>query len=229
MAYDFITGEILLINKPIAWTSFDIVNKIRYLISGFTGIRKMKVGHAGTLDPLATGLLIVCTGKFTKKIDEFQNLEKEYTGIFHLGATTPSFDRETEIDAKFETAHITEEFILKTATEFTGDMEQVPPAFSAVNVNGERAYNLARKKEEVKLKPRKVTIKEFEITRIELPEVHFRVLCSKGTYIRSLARDFGTALNSGAYLSQLTRTKIGSFTLEQAKTIEEFENQLSPK
>jgi tRNA pseudouridine55 synthase len=222
--YNFVEGEILLINKPIEWTSFDVVKKIRNTISRKMGIKKIKVGHAGTLDPLATGLLIVCTGKMTKRINELQNLDKEYTGTFYLGATTPSFDLETEIDEKYETKHINKNLMNKAASELTGPIEQVPPLFSAVNVNGVRAYQLARNKEEVELKPRRVLIHIFELLRIELPEVEFRVVCSKGTYIRSLARDFGQKLKSGAHLLSLQRTKIGNFSVINAMTIAEFEN-----
>ncbi len=221
--FDFQKGEILFIDKPLQWTSFDVVNKIRYLISGYTGIRKIKVGHAGTLDPLATGLLIICTGKFTKRIQEFQGLDKEYTGVFFIGATTPSYDRETKTDKEFDISHVNEELLLKTAKKFVGTFNQVPPLYSAVNIKGKRAYKFARNNEDVKLPPKKITIQEFELTEIRLPEVHFRVVCSKGTYIRSLARDFGKALGSGSYLTSLTRIKIGDYDLSKAITIEDFE------
>ena len=221
--FDFQKGEILFIDKPLQWTSFDVVNKIRYLISGYTGIRKIKVGHAGTLDPLATGLLIICTGKFTKRIQEFQGLDKEYTGVFFIGATTPSYDRETKTDKEFDISHVNEELLLKTAKKFVGTFNQVPPLYSAVNIEGKRAYKFARNNEDVKLPPKKITIQEFELTEIRLPEVHFRVVCSKGTYIRSLARDFGKALGSGSYLTSLTRIKIGDYDLSKAITIEDFE------
>jgi len=224
--YNFFEGEILLINKPLEWTSFDVVKKIRNTISRKMGIKKIKVGHAGTLDPLATGLLIICTGKMTKRINEFQNQYKEYTGTFFIGATTPSFDQETEINEKFETKHIDKYLLIKAAKELTGHIHQVPPVFSAVNVNGVRAYQLARKKEEVELKSRQVLIHDFELTSIKLPEVDFRISCSKGTYIRSLARDFGRNLKSGAYLLSLHRTKIGHFSVSDAMTIEKFENIL---
>ncbi len=227
--HNFQTGEVLLINKPSGWTSFDVVNKIRFLLRGYTGIRKIKVGHAGTLDPLATGLLILCTGKFTKKIEEFQGLEKEYTGTFFLGATTPSFDRETEVDQKFETNHINQEMLQNTTKQFVGTIDQVPPLFSAIKVKGKRAYQMARDKEDVELPSRKVIIHSFEITNIEIPEIAFRISCSKGTYIRSIARDFGKSLNSGAYLSSLFRTKIGSFSIEDALTIEQFEKIIRPQ
>ena len=223
--FDFPTGEVLLIDKPLEWTSFDAVNKIRWLIRQKYKI-KLKVGHAGTLDPLATGLLIICTGKFTKRIDEFQAQEKEYTGTFVIGATTPSFDLEHEIDQRYPVAHITDEMIRETAVKFTGDIEQIPPMFSAIKVDGKRAYKSARKGEETIMPARQVNVREFEITRIERKEeaieIDFRVSCSKGTYIRSLARDFGTELNSGAYLSALRRTRIGNFKVEDAMTIEGF-------
>lgn len=225
--YDFLNGEILLFNKPYSWTSFDVVRKVRYAIKRETGIKKIKVGHAGTLDPLATGLLIICTGKFTKRIQEFQDLEKEYTGIFYLGATTPSFDRETKVNREYDISHINKELLFTIANKFIGTNDQVPPLFSAVNVEGERAYNIARKSEDVKLQPRKISIMEFELTEIQLPEVHFRVVCSKGTYIRSLVRDFGEALNSGAYLTSLCRTKIGSYLLQDAISTNDFENIIS--
>lgn len=220
--YDFVNGEIILIDKPAEWTSFDVVNKIRRAISRKTGIRKIKVGHAGTLDPLATGLLILCTGKFTKRINELQAMDKEYTGTFCLGATTPSYDKETAVDQEFPVGHITKESIDRAVNDLTGEIDQVPPVFSAIKVQGTRAYHMARKNNEVKLSPRPVTIYEFEITRISLPEIGFRVRCSKGTYIRALARDFGTALASGAYLSSLRRTKIGGYSVDEAMTIEDF-------
>ena len=223
MKFDFQTGEVLLFNKPIGWTSFDVVNKVRYLIRSHLGIKKIKVGHAGTLDPLATGLLILCTGKFTKRIQEFQDQDKEYTGTFFLGATTPSFDKETEIDKNFDISHITKDIILDVAKQFTGEIEQIPPVFSAIKVKGKRAYDYARDNEKVKLKSRTVTINEFEVSGIELPEVHFRISCSKGTYIRSIARDFGQALNAGSYLTSLCRTRSGTFDLSEAMTIEEFQ------
>jgi tRNA pseudouridine55 synthase len=210
--FDFEAGELLLINKPYKWTSFDVVGKIRNSLKPL----KLKVGHAGTLDPLATGLLIICTGKLTKQIDTFQAQEKEYTGTMVLGATTPSFDMETVVDQKFPINHITEEQIHAATVAFTGDIQQYPPAHSAVKVNGERLYVKARRGEETELRLRFVTVPVFEITRIALPEVDFRIVCSKGTYIRSLISDFGTALNSGAYLSKLTRTRSGDFLLDNA-------------
>jgi tRNA pseudouridine55 synthase len=233
--YDFAAGELLLVNKPYRWTSFDVVGKIR---NAFKPL-KLKVGHAGTLDPLATGLLIICTGKMTKQIDTFQAEEKEYTGTMILGATTPSYDMETEPDTRFDISHITEEQIKDACQQFMGDIQQYPPAHSAVKVDGERLYEKARRGEEVELRPRNVSISEFEITRIELPEVDFRVVCSKGTYIRSLVNDFGKALNNGAYLSRLRRTRSGNFkvtdaweVLELVKMIKEqkhSESQINPK
>lgn len=213
-------GQTLLINKPLHWTSFDAVRKIRNLI------KVKKVGHAGTLDPLATGLLIICTGKFTKKINEYMAQEKEYTGTFTLGATTPTFDLESKPENFLPAGNITEENILSVTKEFTGEIWQVPPAHSAIKVDGKRVYELARQGKEVKLEPRKIVIKEFIITKIELPTVHFRVVCSTGTYIRSLANDFGKALVCGAHLSNLCRTRIGNFLLSDAKSIDEFESEI---
>ncbi len=222
MSYNFEEGEVLLINKPLTWTSFDVVNRLRNSLKKYLNVKKLKVGHAGTLDPLADGLLIICTGKFTKRIDEYQGQEKEYTGTFYLGATTPSFDLEQEVDQTFETSHITEAMITAAAEKFTGDILQVPPVFSAIKVDGKRAYRYARKDEELVLAARPVTIREFEITRIALPEVDFRISCSKGTYIRSLARDFGLALSSGAHLTALRRTRIGDFRLEDAHNLDDL-------
>lgn len=216
----FAEGRVLLINKPLRWTSFDAVRKIRNLI------KIKKVGHAGTLDPLATGLLIVCTGKFTKKINEYMAKEKEYTGSFILGATTPTYDLESEPGNFQSLESITEEKIKAATSPFTGEIMQVPPAHSAIKIDGKRVYELARKGVEVKIDPRKVTIHEFEITAIELPVVHFRVVCSTGTYIRSLANDFGAALGCGAYLSSLCRTRIGEFTLDKAITPAELEEEI---
>lgn len=226
---DYKDGQIILIDKPLQWTSFQVVNKLRWLIRKNFSIKKIKVGHAGTLDPLASGLLIICTGKFTKRIQEFQGQVKEYTGTFTLGSTTPSYDLETEIDQKFPIDHITEEGIKKTTSRFIGEIEQYPPVFSALKKDGKRLYEYARQGEEVEVKSRRITIDDFEITRIDLPEVDFRVVCSKGTYIRSLAHDFGKALDSGAHLSTLRRTKIGTFSVENATSVESFENQLSVK
>lgn len=225
----FEEGQLLLINKPLRWTSFDAVNKIRNLI------RIRKVGHAGTLDPLATGLLIICTGKFTKKINEYMAQEKEYTGTFTLGATTPTYDLETEPEDFKPFEHLTEAEIKAATKNFTGEIMQTPPAHSAIKVDGKRVYELARQGKEVKLEPRKITINEFEITKIlpgtpfgELPIVHFKVVCSTGTYIRSLASDLGTALGCGAYLSSLCRTRIGKFLVEDAMTIDDFAKKIKP-
>jgi tRNA pseudouridine55 synthase len=226
-AFDFIAGELLLIDKSLEWTSFDAVNKVRRLISRQLG-KKLKVGHAGTLDPRATGLLLICTGAMTKKINELVGLDKEYTGTFFLGATTPSFDTETETDQKFDISHLNPEIIFATTQKFTGTIRQVPPQFSAKLVDGKRAYLSARKNKEVIIEPVTVNIHEFEITRIELPEVGFRVVCSKGTYIRSLARDFGVALNAGAYLTSLRRTRIGQYDVRDALNIDQFEALLRP-
>jgi tRNA pseudouridine55 synthase len=231
-------GCVLLINKPLTWTSFDVVNKLRYILlrnlHKFKEIkdgekRKLKVGHAGTLDPLATGLLIVCIGKETKNIDQYMATEKEYTGSFYLGATRPSYDNETEVDQTYPTEHITTELIHQTTQQFIGDMMQLPPVYSAIKKDGVRLYESARAGTEVELTPRPVTIKAFEITKIEMPIVEFRVVCSKGTYIRSLAYDFGIALNSGAYLNSLCRTRSGNYLQSDAHTVEEvvsfIENQ----
>ncbi len=219
---DFLSGQVLLIDKPLHWTSFQVVNKIRWEIRQAFNIKKIKVGHAGTLDPLATGLLIICTGKQTKNISTYQGQPKEYTGTFVLGSTTPSFDLETEIDKTFPITHITNELIFESTKKFMGEIEQYPPVFSAIKQDGKRLYELARAGETVNVKPRKVSISEFEITQIKGVKVDFRVVCSKGTYIRSLAHDFGKALGSGAHLSALRRTKIGSFDVEQATSIEAF-------
>lgn len=211
--------RVLLINKPLEWTSFDVVNKLR------NKLKIKKIGHAGTLDPLATGLLILCTGKMTKRIDEFQAQEKEYTGTFVIGQTTPSHDLETEVSAPTEIGHITDDLIKQTAQKFTGVIQQIPPAHSAIKIDGKRAYALARKGEDVILKPREVFVSIFEITEIEKPKVRFRIVCSKGTYIRSLARDFGTELGTGAYLAELCRTRIGEFKLADAQELD----QLNPE
>ena len=224
---DYKNGQVLLIDKPLSWTSFQVVNKIRWEIRQRFGIKKIKVGHAGTLDPLATGLLIICTGKQTKQIHHYQSQKKEYTGVFTLGATTPSYDLETDIDGVFPTAHISEELLHKTVAQFVGDIEQKPPIFSAIKKEGKRLYELARKGEITEINARIVSISEFEITKINLPQVEFRVVCSKGTYIRSLAYDFGLALDSGAHLSALRRTKIGDFSVEKGLTIEGFIKNLN--
>ena len=215
-------GQVILIDKDLHWTSFDVVNKIRYAILKKFRLKKFKVGHAGTLDPLATGLLLVCVGKATKTISTYQGLDKEYTGTFHLGATTPSYDLETAVDAHFPVEHITEKMIKETARKFIGRQQQLPPLFSAVKKDGKKLYEHARKGEKVDVKPRDITIKEFEILSVNLPEVAFRVKVSKGTYIRSLAYDFGKALQTGAYLSSLRRTKIGDFDVKDAITIDEW-------
>jgi tRNA pseudouridine55 synthase len=216
----FEEGKLILIDKPYEWTSFDVVRKIRYLV------RTKKVGHAGTLDPLATGLLIVCTGRFTKKINEYMAREKEYTGIITLGAVTPTYDLESEPRDFQPFAQITQEQLEAAALQFTGNIMQVPPIHSAIKKDGKRVYELARRGEDVKLDPRPVTISAFEIVKTELPEVHFRVVCSTGTYIRSLANDYGAALGCGGYLSRLCRTRIGEFLLSDASTIEAFEKKI---
>jgi len=221
-----IEGEILLINKPLKWTSFQVVNKIRWLIKSKFNIKKIKVGHAGTLDPLAEGLLIICTGKMTKKIDQFQNLDKIYTGKFFLGATTPSYDLETEVNSVKPINNISEKLISKALESFNGKITQTPPIFSAIKHKGKKLYEYARKGETVKIKEREVLIYEFIITKYQLPELSFLVKCSKGTYIRSLANDFGEKLECGAYLSKLTRTAIGNHLLENSISIEDFEKRL---
>jgi tRNA pseudouridine55 synthase len=221
MIFDFLKGELLLIDKPIDWTSFDAVNKIRRILEKSLGT-KLKVGHAGTLDPKATGLLVICTGGMTKQIVHLTGLDKEYTGTFFIGATTPCYDTEKPVDRTFPTEHITEEMIRLATKQFTGTIQQVPPTFSAKLVDGKRAYLSARKNRELKLDPVTITISEFEITRIALPEIDFRVVCSKGTYIRALARDLGEALGSGAYLTSLRRTRIGEYLIEDALSIEQF-------
>jgi len=219
---DYKNGQVLLIDKPLKWTSFQVVNKLRWEIKQRFKIKNIKVGHAGTLDPLASGLLILCTGKFTKKIDEYQGQIKEYTGEITLGATTPSFDLETEINQSFPIDHISEDLIRQTTQQFIGEIDQVPPIFSALKKDGKRLYELARAGETTEIKSRKITISEFEIIKIELPKIEFRVVCSKGTYIRSLANDFGAALNSGGHLTALRRTKIGNFNVDNGMKIDEF-------
>lgn len=223
---DFLKGQVLLIDKPLEWTSFQAVNKIRWHIKKKFGLKKIKVGHAGTLDPLASGLLIICVGKETKNIHQYQGLVKEYTGTFTLGATTPSYDLETEIDKTYSIDHISKELLEKTANQFVGEIDQKPPIFSAIKKDGKRLYELARKGKETEIKSRKVQIFDFELTNIQLPNVNFKVTCSKGTYIRSLAFDFGNSLNSGAHLSALRRTKIGEYTVENAKSINQFISDL---
>lgn len=219
---EFQDGQVLLIDKPLQWTSFQVVNKLRWEIRRAFKIKKIKVGHAGTLDPLATGLLVICTGKMTKQIDTFQGQIKEYTGTLVLGSTTASYDLETEVDQLFPTEHITEELITAATSQFIGDIQQFPPVFSALKKDGKRLYEFARAGEEVEIPSRSVNISEFEITAINGLTIDFRVVCSKGTYIRSLAHDFGKALNSGAHLSALRRTKIGDFNVNDALTPEEF-------
>lgn len=225
-AEDYKEGQVILIDKPLEWTSFQAVNKVRWLIKKSFGIKKIKVGHAGTLDPLATGLLIICSGKFTKQIDTYQAQEKEYTGTFTLGGTTPSYDLETEIDQTFDISEITSEEIKEATKQFIGEILQQPPVFSALKKEGKRLYEYARNGEEVEIPFRTVTISEFEITNIDHPKIDFRVVCSKGTYIRSLANDFGKALNNGAHLSALRRTKIGKFSVDDSLDIEAFEASL---
>lgn len=224
---EYLNGQVLLIDKPLKWSSFQAVNKLKYLLINKTGLpKKFKIGHAGTLDPLATGLLLICTGKFTKKISELQGQAKEYTGTFYIGATTPSYDLETEIDETFPTDHIDQDLIHETVKQFLGEIDQKPPIFSAIKKDGVRLYEHARAGETVEIASRKTTIHEFEITRIELPEIDFRVVCSKGTYIRSLAFDFGKALNSGSHLTVLRRTKIGDYDVKDAIDITLFEESL---
>lgn len=256
--FDFRAGEVLVIDKPLTWTSFQVVNKVKYIIKSWernsvnaeskkseVGSRKfefittnsqiqnpksqisnLKIGHAGTLDPLATGVLIICTGKQTKNIEEYQAKEKEYTGTFYIGATTPCYDLEKPVDKHFPTDHITNELIYETAKKFVGKIQQTPPLFSAIKIDGKRAYDIARAGKTAEIKSREITMHEFEITRIALPEVDFRVVCSKGTYIRSLVRDFAEALGSGGHLIALRRTRIGQYTVANAFTIEGFEERL---
>lgn len=226
--FSFQEGEVLLIDKPLEWTSFDVVNKLRYTIKKHLNVKKIKVGHAGTLDPLATGLLLICTGKKTKTIESLMGMEKEYTGTIKLGATTPSYDLETKENEQFSTEHISKELIQEIAQSFIGEQEQYPPIFSAKKINGKRAYDLARKGKDVEMKPSIITIQEFEVTRFDNNEVDFRIVCSKGTYIRSIAHDFGKKLNSGGYLTALRRTKIGEFDVENALSVEAFVNLVSP-
>ena len=223
----FVKGQVIMIDKPLNWTSFQVVNKVRWLIRKQYGLKKLKVGHAGTLDPLATGLLILCTGAMTKSIEEFQGQEKKYSGRLKLGATTPSYDLETQINATFKYEHITEDMLYGALPQFTGTILQKPPIFSAIKKDGKRLYSLAREGKTTELPEREITIKEFALSAVELPDVEFNVRCSKGTYIRSLAHDFGAALDSGAHLTALRRTAIGSYDVAQAISIEQFEGQLS--
>lgn len=229
MSEDYLSGQVLLIDKPLHWTSFQVVNKLRWEIRQAFKLKKIKVGHAGTLDPLATGLLVLCTGKMTKQIDTFQGQIKEYTGTLVLGSTTPSFDLETEIDDTFETSHITHDLIHETTKQFIGEIDQKPPVFSALKKDGKRLYEFARAGESVDIKSRIVSVSEFEITKIDNLHIDFRIVCSKGTYIRSLAHDFGKALDSGAHLSALRRTKIGDFDVKNAISIEDFIKNLAPE
>lgn len=225
---DYLNGQILLIDKPLKWSSFQAVNKLKYLLINKVGLpKKFKIGHAGTLDPLATGLLLICTGKFTKRITELQGQAKEYTGTFYIGATTPSYDLETEVDETFSTSHIDEALIHETVKQFLGEIDQKPPIFSAIKKDGVRLYEHARAGETIEIESRKTTIHEFEITRIALPEVDFRIICSKGTYIRSIAYDFGKAMNSGSHLTVLRRTKIGDYDVKNAIDVTLFEESLN--
>ena len=223
---DFQEGQVLLFNKPLGWSSFDVVKKARNIIKSAKNIRKIKVGHAGTLDPLADGLLIVCSGRFTKRIDEIQGQIKVYTGEITLGGTTPSYDKETEIDEVFETSHITEELIHSTCKEFEGKIMQKPPIYSALKREGKRLYQHAREGTKVKIESREVEVESFKITSIQMPTITFEVICSKGTYIRSLAYDYGKSINSGAHLSKLRREKIGNFSLEDAISIDSFKENI---
>lgn len=223
---DFIEGEVLFFDKPYHWTSFALVNKIRYLLCRKIGVKKLKVGHAGTLDPLATGVMIICTGKATKRIEDFQYETKEYLATIKLGATTPSFDLEKEIDAVYPIEHITKDLVEKTLQQFVGSIEQIPPAFSACKVDGKRAYQLAREGQEVELKPKTLVIDEIELLDCTLPEIRIRVVCSKGTYIRALARDIGEALHSGAHLTGLCRTRVGNVTLKDCLEVDAFSDWL---
>lgn len=224
---NFQEGEILYIDKPLRYTSFDVVNKIRYALCRTLKVRKLKVGHAGTLDPMATGVMIVCTGRSTKRIEEFQYHDKEYIATLRLGATTPSYDLEKEIDAYYPTEHITRERVEEVLRQFRGTIEQVPPSFSAIKVNGVRAYEMARKGKEVELKPKTLVIDEMELLDYALPYITLRVVCSKGTYIRALARDIGEALQSGAHLTSLQRTRIGDVTLDKCLRLDDFPQWLA--
>ncbi|PRZ26473.1 tRNA pseudouridine(55) synthase TruB [Flavobacterium granuli] len=227
---DYLNGQILLIDKPLKWSSFQAVNKIKYALINKLGLpKKFKIGHAGTLDPLASGLLLICTGKFTKRIFELQGQAKEYTGTFFIGATTPSYDLETEVDQIFPTEHINDVLIHETVNQFLGEIDQKPPVFSAIKKDGIRLYEHARAGVAVEIASRKTSIHEFEITRIALPEIDFRVVCSKGTYIRSLAYDFGKAMQSGSHLTALRRTKIGDYDVKNAIEVTLFEENLKSK
>lgn len=223
---NFTDGEVLYFNKPLHWTSFDLVNKARVMIKHTIGIKKIKIGHAGTLDPLATGVLIVCTGKATKRIEELQYHTKEYVATIRLGATTPSFDLETEVDATYPTEHITREMVEETLQRFLGEIKQIPPAYSAVKVNGKRAYDYARKGQEVEIKAKTLVIDEIELLDYDMPTIKVRVVCSKGTYIRALARDIGEALGSGAHLTGLERTRIGDIRVEDCISLDDLRGKL---
>jgi tRNA pseudouridine55 synthase len=223
----FEEGQVLSFNKPLYWTSFDLVNKVRIIVRSGLNIKKIKVGHAGTLDPLASGLMIICTGRATKKIDEFRDLDKEYVATFHLGETTPSFDLETETDQRYPTDHITEESVIRALDSFKGEQNQLPPQYSAKMVDGKRAYENARNGKVTELSPVPVCFHEIELLNYNMPEVTVRLRCSKGTYIRSFARDFGVALGSGAYLSALERTAIGSYSVNDSFTIEGFQEYVN--
>lgn len=222
-----IEGQIFLIDKELSWTSFDVVKKVRFKLQNQFNIKKLKVGHAGTLDPLATGLVILCTGKATKQINDIQSLEKEYIANIKLGETTPSFDLETSVDHQFPVQHITKDIVINVLNEYEGELEQIPPVFSAKKYDGKRAYEYARRGEYIELKPKTIEIKEIHLTKFELPLITLRVVCSKGTYIRALARDLGMSLGSGAHLIGLKRNAIGSYKLENAIKISEFENYIN--
>ncbi|PLX13365.1 MAG: tRNA pseudouridine(55) synthase TruB [Marinilabiliales bacterium] len=220
--FDFQQGEVILIDKPYEWTSFDVVNHLRGFLRKVYGWKKLKVGHAGTLDPLATGLLIICTGRFTKKIDEYQGMDKVYVGSMHFGATTPSFDKETEIDNEFDISDVDIDNLSQVAKSFEGDIQQIPPKFSAIKIKGKRAFKYARQNEEVELKPRDVRINYFQVFNINLPNIDFAVSCSKGTYIRSLVRDLGEKMGKGAFLTELRRTQIGEFNVNNSLSLDDF-------
>ncbi|MDP2423086.1 MAG: tRNA pseudouridine(55) synthase TruB [Bacteroidales bacterium] len=220
--FDFVAGEVLFINKPVGWTSFDVVNKIRYALKQYLGIKKIKIGHAGTLDPLASGLLIICTGRKTKIIDQFQQLDKTYSGVIRLGATTPSFDLETEIDKSYPFDHISASDLMQAMSTLTGKLQQIPPLYSAIKIKGKRAYLYARNEDDVELAPREIIIYALDLLSYEPPDVHIRVVCSKGTYIRSLARDLGIALQTGAHLAALCREQIGPYQLKDAYGLPEM-------
>lgn len=220
-------GVVLYINKPLQWTSFDVVNKTRYMLRRALSVKKIKVGHAGTLDPLATGVMIVCVGKETKNIDTYTNHDKEYVATIKLGATTPSYDKESEEDAQYPIDHITKDLLEQSLQQFVGEFDQIPPVFSAIRVNGRHAYELARQNKDVKMKPRKIKIYEIELLDVSLPYCTFRVSCSKGTYIRSLAHDIGKTLNSGAYLTNLVRTKVGTISIDDCITLEQLQENIN--